>query len=43
MSDNTNPQNNDINDENMLSLSEAPITMFTEIVETEEEKQNSTN
>ena len=46
MSDNTNPQNNDINDindENMLSLSEAPITMFTEIVETEEDKQNSTN
>ncbi len=43
MSDNTNPQNNDINDENMLSLSEAPITTFTEIVETEEEKQNSTN
>jgi len=43
MSDNTNPQNNDINDENMLSLSEAPITTFTEIIETEEEKQNSTN
>lgn len=43
MSDNTNSQNNDINDENMLSLSEAPITTFTEIVETEEEKQNSTN
>ena len=43
MSDNTNSQNNDINDENMLSLSDAPITAFTEIVETEEEKQNSTN
>ena len=43
MSDNTNSQNNDINDENMLSLSEAPIATFTEIVETEEEKQNSTN
>jgi len=43
MSDNTNSQNNDINDENMLSLSEAPITAFTELVETEEEKQNSTN
>lgn len=47
MSDNTNSQNNDvtndINDENMLSLSDAPITTFTELVETEEEKQNSTN
>ena len=43
MSDNTNSQNNDVNDENMLSLSDAPITAFTEIVETEEEKQNSTN
>ena len=45
MSDNTNSQNNDIlddiNDENMLSLSDAPITTFTEIVETEEQKQNS--
>lgn len=42
MSDNTNPQNNDIiDDENVLSLSEAPITTFTEIIETEEEKENA--
>ena len=42
MSDNTNPQNNDlINDEEMPSLSDAPITTFTELVETEGEKQNS--
>ena len=42
MSDNTNPQNNDIiDDENVLSLSEAPITAFTEIIETEEEKENA--
>src|SRR6056300_271765 len=47
MSDNTNLQKdditNDINDENMLSLTEAPITTFTELIETEEEKLNSTH
>lgn len=43
MSDNTNPQNNDIIDDNILSLSEAPITTFTELVETEEEKENTKN
>jgi len=41
MSDNTNLQNDDISDENMLSLSEAPISTFTEILETEEEKLNA--
>jgi hypothetical protein len=44
MSDNTNPQINDlINDEEIPSLSDAPITTFTELVETEGEKQNSNN
>ena len=45
MSDNTNSTNNsitnDIVDENMLSLSEAPISTFKEIIESEEEKQNT--
>ena len=41
MSDNTNLQNDDISDGNMLSLSEAPISTFTEILETEEEKLNA--
>jgi len=46
MSDNTNLYNdektNDINDENMLSLTDAPISTFKEILETEDEKLNTT-
>ena len=45
MSDNTNSTNNsitnDIVDENMPSLTEAPISTFKEIIESEEEKQNT--
>ena len=44
MSDNTSLHNNitnDINDENMPSLKDAPISTFKEIIETEEEKQNA--
>ena len=45
MSDNTSSTNNsitnDIVDENMLSLTEAPISTFKEILETEDEKLNT--
>jgi succinate dehydrogenase flavin-adding protein (antitoxin of CptAB toxin-antitoxin module) len=45
MSDNTNSTNNsitnDIVDENMPSLTEAPISTFKEILETEDEKLNT--